>query len=180
MPCQPVGFQSGFCAVYPESEQRELCVASVPCIWLECAALVTGEMTVRSKEVIAEQLRTNGVKPTSQRMEIGMLLLTAPKHLSADQIILDLRKTGSRISKATVYNTLNLFTRHGLVREVSADPTRQFFDSTIDPHHHFYNVDTGELTDITPEELEFSSLPQLPIGTEAQDIEVIVRVRNKI
>jgi Fur family iron response transcriptional regulator len=133
---------------------------------------------VISKESIAEHLRSNGVKPTTQRLEVGQLLLSVPRHMSADQILSELRIAGSRISKATVYNTLNLFTDYKLVREVSVDPARQFYDSTIEPHHHFYNVDTGELTDIGVDELEFSQLPELPAGTEAQDVEVVVRVRN--
>jgi Fur family iron response transcriptional regulator len=133
---------------------------------------------VISKESIAEHLRSNGVKPTTQRLEVGQLLLSVPRHMSADQVLSELRIAGSRISKATVYNTLNLFTDYKLVREVSVDPARQFYDSTIEPHHHFYNVDTGELTDIGVDELEFSQLPELPAGTEAQDVEVVVRVRN--
>jgi Fur family iron response transcriptional regulator len=140
--------------------------------------VVNGEMAVISKEAVAQRLRTNGVKPTTQRLEIGMLLMASPQHMSADQILSDLRKAGSRISKATVYNTLNLFTGHGLIREVSVDPTRQFFDSTTEPHHHFYNVDTGELTDIKTDDLEFSRLPDLPPGTETQDVEIVVRVRK--
>lgn len=124
-------------------------------------------------------LRAKGVKPTSQRLEIGSLLLAAPQHLSADQILSELRRRGSKISKATVYNTLNLFLQHGLAREVSVDASRQFYDSTTTHHHHFYNVDSGELIDISPEDLEFRRLPKLPAGTEAQDVEVIVRVRNK-
>ena len=135
-------------------------------------------MIVIPKETIAERLRSNGVKPTTQRLEIGMLLLTTPQHMSADQILVDLRKAGSRISKATVYNTLNLFAENKLIREVSIDSTRQFYDSTTHAHHHFYNVDTGELTDIQLDELAFSSLPELPYGTEAHNIEVIVKVRN--
>jgi Fur family iron response transcriptional regulator len=134
---------------------------------------------VELKEQIEEKLRLCGVKPTSQRIEIGMLLFASPRHMSADQIIGDLRLSGSRVSKATVYNTLNLFSGQGLTREVSVDPERQFYDSTTTPHHHFYNVDTGELTDIGLDELEFSQLPDLPSGTEAQDVEVIVRIRNK-
>jgi Fur family iron response transcriptional regulator len=134
---------------------------------------------VQFKQEIEQRLRDGGVKPTRQRMEVGMLLLTSPRHMSADQILGQLHSDGSRISKATVYNTLNLFARHGLAREVSVDSSRQFFDSTIHPHHHFYNVDTGELTDIEQNELAFSHLPELPPGTEAHDIEVIVRIRNK-
>ena len=132
------------------------------------------------KNQVEKKLRSCGVKPTNQRIEIGMLLFASPRHMSADQIISDLRVAGSRVSKATVYNTLNLFSVQGLTREVSVDPERQFYDSTTAPHHHFYNVDTGELTDIGLDDLQFSQLPSLPAGTEAQDIEVVVRVRNKI
>ena len=124
-------------------------------------------------------MRATGVKSTSQRLEIGALLLAEPQHMSADQILSRVQKNGSKVSKATVYNTLKLFTEHGLVREVSVDSTRQFYDSTTGHHHHFYNVDSGQLTDIDPADLQFSRLPQLPDGTEAQDVEVIVRVRNK-
>lgn len=131
------------------------------------------------KQEIEEQLRVTGVKPTSQRLEIGRILLAEPQHMSADQILGLLQRNGSKVSKATVYNTLKLFTEHGLIREVSVDPTRQYYDSTTHVHHHFYNVDTGELTDIDPEKLQFSELPQLPEGTETEQVEVIVRVRNK-
>ena len=134
---------------------------------------------MNTKEAVSKRLLANGVKPTKQRMEIGMLLLAEPRHMSADQILGGLRNSGSRISKATVYNTLNLFTSHGLLREVSVDSSRQFYDSTTHVHHHFYNVDTGELTDIKRDELAFSSIPELPEGTVAHDIEVIVRIRNK-
>jgi Fe2+ or Zn2+ uptake regulation protein len=51
---------------------------------------------------VEARLRDNGVKPTPQRMEIGMVLLASPTHMSADQILGDLRERGSRISKATV------------------------------------------------------------------------------
>lgn len=134
---------------------------------------------VELKEQVEAKLRSCGVKPTNQRIEIGMLLFASPRHMSADQIISDLRVAGSRVSKATVYNTLNLFSSQGLTRAVSVDSERQFYDSTTAPHHHFYNVDTGELTDIGLDDLQFSQLPDLPVGTEAHDIEVIVRVRNK-
>jgi Fur family iron response transcriptional regulator len=131
------------------------------------------------KATVEARLRDHGVKPTPQRMEIGMLLLASPTHMSAEQIIGDLRERGSRISKATVYNTLNLFSRHGIAREVAVDPNRLVYDSTTEPHHHFYNIDTGELTDIGQSEIEVRRLPDLPPGTEAQEVEVIVRLRNK-
>ena len=135
---------------------------------------------MEQEQHIEERLRATGIKPTSQRLEIGALLLSRPQHMSADQILGRLQQNGSKVSKATVYNTLKLFTEQGLIREVSVDSARQFYDSTTHHHHHFYNVDSGQLTDISPADLQFSHLPELPEGTEAQDIEVVVRVRNKV
>ncbi|MEJ2139787.1 MAG: Fur family transcriptional regulator [Gammaproteobacteria bacterium] len=131
------------------------------------------------KTQIEKTLRAHGVKPTTQRTEIGMLLFKVPTHMSAEQIIVDLRAAGSRVSKATVYNTLNLFSQHGLVREVSVDPERRFYDSTNTAHHHFYNVDSGELTDIHADEVQFSRFPDLPEGTLADSVDVVIKVRNK-
>jgi len=98
--------------------------------------------------------------------------------MSADQILNDLRAAGSQVSKATVYNTLNLFSRKGIVREVAVDPKHLVYDSTIDVHHHFFNVDTGELIDIDSDALEIKGLPKLPEGTLAESVELIVRVRS--
>ena len=120
----------------------------------------------------------HGILPTPQRVEIAEILLARPQHLSADQIIERLRVSGSRVSKATVYNTLNLFGERGIVKEVMVDPVRKFYDSTTRPHHHFYNVDTGELRDIPDEQVACSQLPELPEGTNEESIEVLIKVRG--
>jgi Fur family iron response transcriptional regulator len=131
-----------------------------------------------SAEVDAK-LRAHGVKPTPQRVEVGMLLLAGPCHVSADQILQSLRRSGSRISKATVYNTLKVFSRAGIIQEVAVDPSRLVYDSTATRHHHFLNEDTGELLDIDPADIELARLPRLPEGTEASSVEVIIRVRRR-
>ncbi|MCE3286166.1 MAG: Fur family transcriptional regulator, partial [Steroidobacteraceae bacterium] len=85
----------------------------------------------------------------------------------------------SRVSKATVYNTLKLFVDHGLARQIHLDPDRCVYDSTMTPHHHFQNVETGEMLDIRPEDLELARLPPLPAGTEIDSIDVVIRVRSR-
>ena len=127
---------------------------------------------------VEAKLRSAGVRLTPQRIEIGMLLLAGPCH-SADQILSQLRDAGRPVCKATIYNTLNLFSRRGIIREVAVNPSRLVYDSTTEFHHHFYNDDTGELTDIDPAELEIKKLPRLPRGTEAHGVELIVRLKNK-
>ena len=131
-----------------------------------------------SRTDILALLEQHGVLPTPQRVEVAEILLCRPQHLSADQIIERLRTAGSGVSKATVYNTLNLFSDRGIVREVMVDPVRKFYDSTTHSHHHFYNADTGELCDIPEDSVAFSRLPELPAGTSEECVEVLIRVRN--
>ena len=132
-----------------------------------------------SRMDIIEKLRSHGVTPTSQRIEVAEALFDRAQHLSADQIIEKLHRRGSRVSKATVYNSLNLFTETGLVREINVDPTRRYYDSTTRAHHHFYFVDTGELVDIPSDDIAIAEMPALPTGTEQESVEVLIRVRNK-
>ena len=120
-----------------------------------------------------------GVRPTPQRLEIAQVILNKPQHLSADQIIDTLRENGSSVSKATVYNTLNLFSTRGLVRECCVDPERRFYDSTSKPHHHFYVVDTNELIDIPDGGIGFSHLPEFPDEHELESVEVVIRVKSR-
>lgn len=124
-------------------------------------------------------LEQHGVRPTSQRLQVAEMLLTSPKHMTAEQILAKLRQSPGRVSKATVYNTLKLFVDHGLARQIHADPERCVYDSTMTPHHHFQDLDTGEMIDIRPEDLAFAKLPPLPPGTEIADVEVVVRLRRR-
>ena len=128
---------------------------------------------------IKQKLRDHDVLPTAQRLEVAEVLLQKPQHLSADQIIDVLKRSGSSISKATVYNSLNLFSKKGLVKEINLAAGRNYYDSTTHAHHHFYHVDTGELTDIPPEKVSIVKIPRLPKGTEQEGVEVVVRVRDK-
>lgn len=124
-------------------------------------------------------LDQHGIMTTAQRVEIAEILLERPQHLSAEQIIDRLRDAGSNVSKATVYNSLKLFVEKGLIKELIVDPERRFYDSTTHAHHHFYNVDTGELSDIGDDKVRFADLPELPAGTECEGIELMIRIRER-
>ncbi len=128
-------------------------------------------------EVLAE-FEKRRILPTAQRLEIAELLLRKPQHLSADKIIAQLHAANSTISKATVYNSLNLFVKSGIIKECVVDPERRYYDSTTTAHHHFFNVDTGELSDIPSQGIEVSGLPELPEGTQLEVAELVVRIRN--
>jgi Fur family iron response transcriptional regulator len=135
-------------------------------------------LTSYSRDNVAELLRRHDINPTHQRIEIAHALFSRNEHLSADQVLAIVNDRHSETSKATVYNTLKLFLEKRLVREVIVDPSRVFYDPNTEPHHHFYNVDTGELADIDASRIEISGLPQLPDGMETEGVDIIVRVRS--
>ena len=134
---------------------------------------------IELKLKVQERLKLYGLRPTRARTRIGMILLDKPKHLSAEQVHLKLKQKGYSISKATVYNTLNAFAECGIVSEVKIDPSRTYYDSTTKPHHHFYNVDTGQLMDIATDDISVENIPRLPDNTEIQDLEIVVKISNK-
>lgn len=130
------------------------------------------------RERAGERLTAAGISPTPQRIEIARILLARPQHLSAEQILTRVKAGGIAVSKATVYNTLGLFARKGLVREVVVDPNKVFYDSNVTDHHHFYDVESCTLTDIDAEAIEIGRLPRAPAGREMAGVDVIVRIRK--
>ena len=125
-----------------------------------------------------EVLERHGVRPTTQRLRIAEMLLDQPRHVTAEQILATLRQSPGRVSKATVYNTLKLFVDHGLLRPIHVDPERCVYDSMVAPHHHFQDLDTGEMTDIPPDALRIAEMPPLPPGMELAGVEVVIRLRR--
>jgi Fur family transcriptional regulator, iron response regulator len=126
-----------------------------------------------------QRLTAFGIRPTAQRSQIAAVLLSTAQHLSAEQILARLRASGARVSKATVYNTLKLFADRGLIRELCVDGTRAWYDSNMDAHYHFHDVDAGALIDVAVPEVEFARLPAPPPGMEVAGIDLVIRLRRK-
>lgn len=131
------------------------------------------------KQDLSGILRQYGINPTTQRIIIAEVLLANYQHLSADQVLKAIDDKQASVSKATVYNTLNLFSEKGLIKPVIVDPSKVFYDSNIRPHYHVYNEDSGELKDLDTDNLKLSGLPELPEDTVECGIDVIVRVRQR-
>lgn len=127
----------------------------------------------------AERLSKAGIPPTRQRLAIAEVLFARPVHLSADQILARVREHMPEVSRATVYNTLKLFREKNMVRELVVDPERVFYDSNTEPHYHLFDVRTGELSDVSAEELQVVGTPVLPAGLELEEVDVIIRVRSR-
>jgi Fur family iron response transcriptional regulator len=128
---------------------------------------------------VATRLADCGIRVTDQRLQIATILLSAPQHLTAEQIADALRHGGARVSKATVYNTLNLFAARGLIRQLSVDGTCAWFDSNVEPHYHFHDEDSGALSDVAVHDVQFSRLPSPPVGMEVAGIDLVIRLRRR-
>jgi len=133
-----------------------------------------------TRESVAQMLRVHGITPTHQRIEIALVLFEKRWHPSAEQILAAVNVRYAESSKATVYNTLKLFLDKGLVRELIVDPNKVFYDSNTSVHHHFYDVCSGEITDIPAEGVRIDGLPALPPGMVTAGVDIIVRTRPGI
>ena len=133
-----------------------------------------------SPEEAAEKLRAANLRPTRQRIAIAECLLDGrARHVSAEQLRDELVAYGQPMALATIYNCLHQFEEAGLVRPVHHVGDAVLYDTNLIDHHHFIEVETGELIDIDPCEITMPELPNLPDGFEAETIELTVRLRRK-
>jgi Fur family transcriptional regulator, iron response regulator len=160
------------------ARRRAAGIRQSPNDWLE-SERTYGSDQAMAREDLAALLRSRGIAPTRQRMEIARVLFDGRQHLSADQILARVNARHAEASKATVYNTLRLFAGKKLIRELVVDSTKTVYDPNTAPHHHRYDVVTGQLTDIPAEGVSVVGLPPLPAGTITEGVDIIVRTRRR-
>jgi Fur family iron response transcriptional regulator len=121
------------------------------------------------------------LRPTRQRVALAALLVGDGKdrHVSAESLFDAARAAGETVSLATVYNTLRAFCDAGLMKEISVDGPRSYFDTRTDDHPHFFWESEGELVDAPADQLKFARLPKPPEGTEVSKIDVVIRLRKR-
>jgi Fur family iron response transcriptional regulator len=134
--------------------------------------------TNMSEESAREVFCALNIKPTNQRINIAKVIFRKEQHLSAEDIITVLNNNGGGISRATVYNTLNLFVDKGLVQRVVIGASKIYYDSKTTPHSHYFNVDTGEILDFECDNVEISPLPALPEDTVQDSVDIVIRIKN--
>jgi Fur family iron response transcriptional regulator len=126
-----------------------------------------------------KMLGNSPLKLTSQRINlIKTLFQNGNQHFSAEDAYNRAKNTGLKISLATIYNCLNQFTTHGILKMVKASSDKVYFDTNLDPHHHFFCKSSGELTDIDAKKVYISKFPKIPKGKKLNSIEVIVNISD--
>lgn len=129
---------------------------------------------------VAERLRGHGLRPTRQRIDLlHVLEAKGDRHVSAEVIYEEALSAGAAVSLATVYNTLKQFTEAGLLVELAVSGAKSFFDTRVDPHHHFYVEGEGRMIDVGRDAIDISRLPEPPEGMEIAGFDVVVRLRRK-
>ena len=127
---------------------------------------------------VIKKLNNNGVRPTKQRMVLAKLLFEKGKrHVSAEDLYIEVRKEDRRISLATVYNTLKQFTKLGILKEVVVDQNKSLYCNEDKSHYHLYIEDEGKVVDIPIENINLN-LPSFPACLSLHNVDVIVRVRT--
>ena len=138
-------------------------------------------MADQQTERSAEWLSGAGLRPTRQRLALARLLVGDGKdrHVTAESLFDAASDADARVSLATVYNTLRAFCEAGLMREITVDGSKSYFDTNMTDHPHFYWEETASLSDAPVEDLQIAKLPDAPEGAEIASVDVVIRLRRK-
>jgi Fe2+ or Zn2+ uptake regulation protein len=126
------------------------------------------------KRDVADLLDQHGIRPSAQRVAVARYVLNTEEHPSADQVLAHVVARFPHISRATVYNTLHLFAKKGLLREFHLAEGKTVFDPNTGKHHHFIDERTGAIHDIPWDDLKVSNVEGLK-GYEVSDYQVVLR-----
>ena len=134
-----------------------------------------------SIEAVDQWLAKGGLRPTRQRAILAHRLIGdgQNRHVTAESLFAASNDHEVKVSLATVYNTLRAFCDAGLMREITVDGAKSYFDTNTTDHPHFYWEDTFELVDAPADQLKISVLPNAPVGAEIAKVDVVIRLRRK-
>jgi Fe2+ or Zn2+ uptake regulation protein len=130
------------------------------------------------REALARALTERGIQASSQRLAVAEYVLATKDHPSADRVFDVVRGRTPAISRATVYNTLNLLVREGLLRQLVLSEGKVVFDPNVEPHHHFIDEATGVIHDVPWEALEVRHVDALR-GLEVREYQVVLRGKRR-
>ena len=136
---------------------------------------------MENNSIFIEKLRSSGLRPTKQRLEICKLLFDRKKtfHFTIGDLSKILKKeTNKKISLATIYNTVHSFKKKGYLKEISVDREKSYFDTNTSNHHHFLDISTNELIDLKENDVDNIKIKKNLPGKKIKSIEVLVKIEN--
>jgi Fur family transcriptional regulator, iron response regulator len=129
-------------------------------------------------DVVIALLTRHGIQPSAQRVAVADYVLYTDEHPSADRVFARVRKSLPVLSRATVYNTLNLLVKKGLLRELVLSEGKIVFDPKLERHHHFVDDQTGRISDVPWEALEVKKVATLD-EFDVAEYQVVLRGRRR-
>lgn len=123
-------------------------------------------------------LRQHGIQPTPQRLAVAKVVLGRDSHPSADEVWAKVRRRCPTVSRATVYNTLNLFVDKGLLKMQILREGTAVFDAEVHPHHHFIDERTGRIYDVPWDALQVQGHESLS-QYDVRELQVVLRGRRR-
>ena len=132
-------------------------------------------------KMYVQKLRSSNLRPTKQRLKICEFLFDREKtfHFTVETLNKKINKNGAtKVSLATIYNTLEAFTSAGYLKEVLTSKNKSYYDTNIKSHHHFYDEESKELTDIDKSQIKLSRVPIPPKGKKIKNLEVVIRIQK--
>ena len=133
----------------------------------------------RHIEKALNSLKNSPLKITKQRVDIIKILFKdGNDHFTAEDVHRKIEKLGLNISLATVYNCLNQFTDHNIIKSVKTSCNKIYFDTNTRSHYHFFCKSSSKLTDIESNNIKISKLPKIPGGKKLNSIDIIVNLSD--
>ena len=131
---------------------------------------------------IADKLRSSGLRPTKQRIQIAKFLFEREKtfHFTVEDLdhLINLKENKDKISLATFYNTVHSFKKAGHLKEILTSNHKSYFDTHTGSHHHFFDLENNKLTDIDSDKIKIKNIPSAPKGKKIKDVDVVINIEN--
>ena len=137
---------------------------------------------MQTNKHIFDKLKFSGLRATKQRLKIANILFEKNKtfHCSISQLAnLINKRYGDTVALATVYNTVHAFKNHGFLKEIAINSEHSYFDTNTTNHHHFYDVDKDELSDIENNDVSPIKIKKTIPGKKIKSIEVLVKISSE-
>lgn len=99
-------------------------------------------------EKYVKLLKEKNLKITHHRIAILTYLDQHRTHPTADEIYTQLKKTNPSLSKTTVYNSLEMLKKQGIIMSLSICKSESRYDFDSDIHHHFFCNQCNRIYDI--------------------------------
>ncbi|HEY8486002.1 MAG TPA: Fur family transcriptional regulator [Limnochordales bacterium] len=112
---------------------------------------------------VATLLQARGLRPTGPRRKLLAFLRSHPGHLTPAEIFEGLRRAGTPLSLATLYQNLAVLSERGIIKRVVSPDGAVRYDVHVEPHHHLICQRCGTIVDVDLAPSATAALQPVPL-----------------